>query len=72
MRWAGNLACMGETITAWKIVGKCGEKRSLARPRRRWENEICIEGMCQSVRAELMKVIDVRKIDVLFSKFLER
>jgi hypothetical protein len=41
MRWAGNIARMGEKRNAYRIlVGKPEEKRSLGRPRRRWENNI--------------------------------
>jgi hypothetical protein len=37
MRWAGNVARMGETRNAYRVlVGKPEEKRPLGRPRRRW------------------------------------
>jgi hypothetical protein len=37
MRWAGNIAQMGETRNAYRIlVGKPEGKRPLRRPRRRW------------------------------------
>ena len=39
MRWAGHVARMGEDRVVHRVlVGKPEEKRSLARPRRRWEN----------------------------------
>jgi hypothetical protein len=52
MRWEGNVARMGETKNAFRIlVGKREGKRPLGRPRRRWVDnikidlrEICIVG----------------------------
>jgi hypothetical protein len=41
MRWVGNVALMGETRNAYRIlVGKPEGKRSLGRPRRRWVDNI--------------------------------
>jgi hypothetical protein len=41
MRWAGHVACMGEGRVVYRVlVGKPGGKRSLRRPRRRWEDNI--------------------------------
>jgi hypothetical protein len=41
MRWAGYVAHMGEERKLYKIlVGKAEGKRSLGRPKRRWENGI--------------------------------
>ena len=41
MRWAGHVACMEEGRGMHKVlVGKPEGKRSLGRPRRRWENNI--------------------------------
>jgi hypothetical protein len=41
MRWAGHVARMGETRTAYSIlVGKPKGNRSLGRPRRRWVDNI--------------------------------
>jgi hypothetical protein len=41
MRWAGHVARMGETRTAyWILVGKPEGKRPLGRPRRRWVDNI--------------------------------
>jgi hypothetical protein len=41
MRWAGHLARMGEKRGVHRVlVGKPEGKRSLGRPRRRWENNI--------------------------------
>jgi hypothetical protein len=37
MRWAGNVARMGEKMNAYRIlVGKPEGKRPLGRPRNRW------------------------------------
>jgi hypothetical protein len=44
MRWAGHVARMGETRSAYRIlVGKPQGKRPLGRPRRRWEDNIKME-----------------------------
>jgi hypothetical protein len=41
IRWAGNAARMGEKRNAYRIlVGKPKGKRSLGRPRHRWEDNI--------------------------------
>jgi hypothetical protein len=41
MRWVGNLACMGKIRNAYTIlVGKPEGRRSLRRPRHRWEDNI--------------------------------
>ena len=41
MRWAGHVASMGEERGVHKVlVGKPKGKRSLGRPRRRWEDNI--------------------------------
>jgi len=41
MRWAGHVASMGENRGVHRVlVGKPEGKRSLGRPRRRWENNI--------------------------------
>jgi hypothetical protein len=41
MRWAGNVARMGETRNAYRIlVGKPEGKRPLGRQRRRWVDNI--------------------------------
>jgi hypothetical protein len=41
MRWAGHLAWLGEDRGVYKVlVGKPEGKRSLGRPRRRWEDNI--------------------------------
>ena len=38
MRWAGNVACMGEKRGLYRVLGGGPEgKRPLGRPRRRWE-----------------------------------
>jgi len=50
MRWAGNVACVGERRGVYRgLVGKPEGKRPLGRPRRRWEDNIMIdlqEGGC--------------------------
>jgi hypothetical protein len=38
MRWAGHVACMGRESVYRVLVGRPEAKRSLGRPRRRWEN----------------------------------
>jgi hypothetical protein len=44
MWWAGHVARMGEDIKVYKVlVGKLEGKRSLGRPRRRWEDGIRID-----------------------------
>jgi len=44
MRWSGNVACMGETTKAYKIlIGKPEGKRPLGRTRYRWECNIIID-----------------------------
>ena len=41
MRWAGHIARMAERRNVyWVLVGKPEGKRSLARPRRRWKDNI--------------------------------
>ena len=44
MRWAGHVARMGEWRGVYRVlVGKPEERRPLARPRRRWEDNIGID-----------------------------
>jgi hypothetical protein len=44
MRWAGNVARMGEMRNAYNIlIGKPETKRPLERSRRRWEYKIRME-----------------------------
>jgi hypothetical protein len=39
MRWAGHVTCIGEDRKVYRVlVEKPEGKRSLGRPRRRWEN----------------------------------
>jgi len=41
MRWVGHVALMGEGRGVYRdLVGKPERKRSLGRPRRRWEDNI--------------------------------
>ena len=43
MRWAGNMARMGERRVVHRaLVGKPEGKRRLGRPRRRWEDNITL------------------------------
>ena len=44
MRWAGHVACMGESRGAYRVlVGNPEGKGPLGRPRRRWENNIKLD-----------------------------
>ena len=44
MRWAGNVARMGEGRGVYRVlVGKPEGKRPFGRPRRRWEDNIKID-----------------------------
>jgi hypothetical protein len=46
MRWAGNVARNGEKKNAYRIlVGTPDRKRLLGRPRRRWVDNIKMDGM---------------------------
>jgi hypothetical protein len=41
IRWAGHVACMGEGRGTYRLlVGRPEGKRPMARPRRRWEDNI--------------------------------
>ena len=41
MRWAGHVACIGESRGVYRVlVGKPEGKRPLGRPRRRWKDNI--------------------------------
>jgi len=41
MRWAGQVACMREGRSVYRVlVGRPEGKRQLRRPRRRWEDNI--------------------------------
>ena len=58
MRWAGHVACMGESGGVYKVlVGKPGGKRPLGRPRLRWEDNIKMD--LQEVECEGMNWISV-------------
>ena len=57
-RWAGHVARMGEDIGVHRVlVGKAARKRSLGRPRRRWEDIIKMDlqevGGCRADWMEL-------------------
>jgi hypothetical protein len=44
MRWSGHVTRMGESRRVYRVlVGKPESRRSLGRPRRRWENNIRID-----------------------------
>jgi hypothetical protein len=46
MKWAGNVARIGKERTAYRmLVGKPEGKRPLGRPRRRWVDNIDLEGL---------------------------
>jgi len=58
MRWAGNVARMGEGRGVYRVLmGKPGGKRPLGRPRRRWEDNIKM--YLQKVECGGMDWIDV-------------
>jgi len=40
MRWVGHVACMGERSVHMVLVGKPEGKKTLGRPRCRWEDNI--------------------------------
>jgi hypothetical protein len=41
MRWVGHIACIGESRGAYRVlVGQIEGNRPLARPGRRWEDNI--------------------------------
>jgi len=44
MRWAGHVARMGERRNTYRVlVGKTEGKRTVGRPRHRWEDSIKID-----------------------------
>ena len=44
LRWAGHVARLEESMSAFKILtGKPTGKRPLGRPRRRWEDNIRVD-----------------------------
>jgi hypothetical protein len=43
IRWAGNVARMGENMNAYRILMESQKKRPLGRPRRRWVDNIKID-----------------------------
>jgi len=58
MRWAGNVARMGERRGVYRVlVGKPEGKRPLGRPRRRWEDNIKMD--LQEVGCECMDWIEL-------------
>jgi hypothetical protein len=58
MRWAGHVACMGESGGVYKVlVGKAEGKRPLGRPRHRWEFKFKMD--LQKVGCEGMDWISV-------------
>jgi len=58
MRWAGHVARMGEGRDVYRVlVGKPEGKRSLGRPRRRWEDNIEMD--LQEVRCGGMDWIEL-------------
>ena len=66
MRRAGHVACMGEDIGVHRVlVGKPEGKRSLGRPRRRWEDNIKMDlqevGGCRGDWMELAQDRDGRR-----------
>ena len=60
MRWAGHVACLGETRDVYRVlVGKPEGKRSLVRPRHRWEDNIKMD--LQEVECRGMDWIELAK-----------
>jgi hypothetical protein len=58
MRWTGHVVCMGDRRGIYRVlVGKTGGKRSLGRPRHRWEDNINID--LQEVRSGGMDWIEL-------------
>ena len=58
MRWAGNVVRMGEKRGVYRVlVGKPEGKRTLGRPRHRWENNIKMD--LQKVGCGGMEWIDL-------------
>jgi hypothetical protein len=44
MRWVGHVACMGERRGVYRVLkGKPEGKRSLGKPKRRWEDNIKVD-----------------------------
>ena len=44
MKWVGQVACMGERRSAYRIlVGRSEGRRTLGRPRHRWEDNIKVD-----------------------------
>ncbi|KAJ4428156.1 hypothetical protein ANN_24171 [Periplaneta americana] len=44
LRWAGHVACMGESRNAYRVLrGRLERKRPLGSPRRRWEDNIKVD-----------------------------
>ena len=57
LRWAGHVARMEEGRNAFKILtAKPSGKRSLGRPRRRWEDNI---------RMDLEEIVSIRVIGLI-------
>ena len=58
MRWAGNVACMGDRRGVYKVsLGKPEGKKALGKPRRRWKNNIKMD--LQEVGCEGMDWIEL-------------
>jgi len=58
IRWAGHVACMGETRDIYRVlVEKLEGKRPLRRPRHRWEDNIMMD--LQEVGCEGMDWIEL-------------
>jgi len=44
MKWVGQVACMGERRSAYRIlVGRSEGRKTLGRPRHRWEDNIKVD-----------------------------
>ena len=61
LRWAGYVAIMEEGKSALKILtGKPTEKRSLGRPRRKWENNIRMDAKEISINTSSSVELEIR------------
>ena len=58
MRWEGHVGRMGERRGVYRVlVGKPESKRTLGRPRRRWDDNIKLD--LQEVECEVMHWVDL-------------
>ena len=61
LRWAGHVARMEDGMSTLKILtGKPTEKRSLGRPRRKWENNIRMDAKEISINTSSSVELEIR------------